>query len=149
MGSRVVKGMTRMSGSCRPEAGSAQTGFTLLEILIVLALVAVLAALVAPRLSRTYEAVAGSGERAEVVRQLERLPLRARSLGVDIHVEQDAAATLAEHLTLPQGWQVRPLDDLAIQGNGICKGGRVEVSGLGAVEIWVLQSPGCGVVDGQ
>ena len=51
---------------------AAARGFSLLELLVVLALIGMLTAVVAPRLQRTYDAIAGSGERDEVHRQLER-----------------------------------------------------------------------------
>lgn len=137
-----------MSDSCpRSDAAAPAGGFTLLELLIVLALVSLVAAMVAPRLQGTYDAVARSGERAEVVRQLERLPLLARARGVAIEIPADDAKTLRGLLALPQGWTAVPLDPLKVEASGLCQAARVRVSGGGGVETWTLAAPDCGIAD--
>ncbi|HZH44673.1 MAG TPA: prepilin-type N-terminal cleavage/methylation domain-containing protein [Lysobacter sp.] len=150
----VARAMTRMSASCRrnrPLATVARStsGFTLLELLIVLALIAVASAMVAPRLQRTYDAVVGSGERAEVRRQLEQLPLRARRAGQPLFVNAGAHAVLAESLQFPDGWQVSPLDPIRIEASGLCTQARVRVEGRGGAEIWTLVAPDCRVADAR
>lgn len=139
-----------MSGSCPPiDAAPRQRGFTLLELLIVLALVAMMAAMVAPRLQGTYDAVARSGERAEARRQLESLPLRARDAGRAIEIPEDDAVALARELELPEGWQMRATAPLRVDANGICHGVPVAVQGPGFAETWALSTPDCGVRDAQ
>lgn len=138
-----------MSGSCHrsePPLPAAR-GFTLLELLIVLALVSMVAAMVAPRLQHTYDAVARSGDRAEALRQIERLPLIARDLGKVVQVPADDPAALAGLLRLPAGWQAIAVEPLRIEATGLCHGGKLRVEGGGAVETWTLASPDCGVVD--
>lgn len=137
-----------MSGSSPPIDGAPrQRGFTLLELLIVLALVGMLAAMVAPRLQGTYDAVARSGERAEARRQLESLPLRARATGRAIELPADDAAAFARELQLPEGWRVQALAPLRVEANGICHGGKVAVEAPGFAETWTLAMPDCGVLD--
>lgn len=137
-----------MSGSCPPtDQATRQRGFTLLELLIVLALVAMMAAMVAPRLQGTYDAVARSGERAEARRQLENLPLRARDAGRAIEVPAEDPAALARELQLPGGWRMQALAPLRIEANGICHGGQVAVQAPGLAETWTLAAPDCGVMD--
>jgi prepilin-type N-terminal cleavage/methylation domain-containing protein len=137
-----------MSGSCpRSDAAAPAGGFTLLELLIVLALVSMLAAMVAPRLQRTYDAVARSGERAEAVRQLERLPLLARNRGAAIDIAADDAQALAALLALPQGWTATPVDALHVEASGLCRAARVRVAGGGGAETWTLAAPDCGISD--
>lgn len=141
----------RMSASCRRseryDRPVLAAGFTLLELLIVLALIAVAAAVAAPRLQRTYDAVVGSGERAEVRRQLEGLPLRVRRADRTLVVEREAEAALAGWLDLPQGWRVVPVEPLRIESSGVCRPARVRVLGRGASELWQLRSPDCKVDD--
>ena len=137
-----------MSGSCpRSDACVPAAGFTLLELLIVLALVSLIAAMVAPRLQRTYDAVARSGDRAEAVRQLERLPLLARDRGVAIDIPADDAEALAGLLALPAGWSARTLEPLHVAASGLCDAARVRVEGGGSAETWTLSAPDCGVAD--
>ncbi|WP_449656985.1 prepilin-type N-terminal cleavage/methylation domain-containing protein [Thermomonas sp.] len=138
-----------MSGSCRrsndgrpPARGGA--GFSLLELLVVLALVGMLSAIVAPRLQNTYEAIAGSGERAEVYRQLERLPLIARATGNAIELPANTVIPSAS-IILPEGWTVRPLEPLRIEVSGVCRSTRVRIDGRGTSEEALLSLPDCRV----
>lgn len=140
--------MTRTSGSCPP--ASSIGGFTLLELLIVLGIIAMATALVAPRLQSTYEAIVATGERAEVRRALERLPLRARSQGtaLDFPGTEDGGRLLMAILDLPDGWSVRPMDPVRIHASGVCAPSRLEVSGRQLRETWTLDAPLCRVDDG-
>lgn len=122
-------------------------GFSLLEILIVLALIGIMAAMVTPRLERSYEAVVSSGERAEVVRQLERLPVLTRASGSALLVESDDDATFAEMLDLPEGWSVRAMGPARIEASGVCRPMHLRVRGRGSDEEWTLGAPACEVVD--
>jgi len=119
----------------------------LLELLVVLALVSMLAAMVAPRLQRTYDAIASSGERAETVRQLEGLPLRVRAAGRAVDVPEDDPAALAPWLELPPGWSVRALEPFRIEASGLCHPARIRVDGGGVSETWTLTAPDCRVPD--
>jgi len=140
-----------MSGSCPRNKRRAPpaSGFTLLELLIVLALIAMMAAMVAPRLQRTYDAVARSGERAEARRQLERLPLRARAAGQAIEIPAGDAEAFARQVPLPEGWTMSAPAPLRIEANGICLGGDVAVQAPGLAETWRLSAPDCGVADAR
>ena len=53
--------MMRTSGSCRRSEPGRAPGFSLLEMLVVLALISIMVALVAPRLAGTVRAIASSG----------------------------------------------------------------------------------------
>lgn len=142
----------RMSGSCRAsDVGHrrviAQRGFTLLELLIVLALTSMVVALVAPRLSQTVAAISRSGDRAEVARQLEELPMHARRQAAAIAVQEHA--DLSTLLDLPEGWSVVALTPLRVRENGICDAADVQVRTEGLVESWHLQMPDCAVGDAR
>lgn len=140
----------RTSGSCRRSKRRSQAasgGFSLLEMLVVLVLTSMTVALVGPRLSRSVEAIASSGDRAEVIRQLQELPLLARAQAAGIVLaDQDDLSGL---LTLPEGWAVTALSPLSVKANGVCTAGRVRVSGAGVVEEWALSVPDCRVGDGR
>ena len=118
----------RTWASCRPEPVSRQcatAGFTLLEVLVVLVIISMAVAVVAPRLQKTYESVVVSGERADVVRQLQRLPLIARQRrGIDL---PPGSRALDELLELPAGWRVSPLQALRIEASGACHASSVQL----------------------
>lgn len=126
-------------------------GFTLLELLIVLAIISTAAALVVPRLQSTYEAIVRSGERADVRQALERLPLLTRAGGssVDIGAGPKAEEALAGYLAVPAGWRVTPLTRVRIHASGMCEESRVLVSGRDTRETWRLSAPLCAVDDVQ
>lgn len=138
-----------MSASCPHADGSraGPAGFSLLELLIVLALVSMMAAMVAPRLQGTYDAIVRTGNRAEAIRQVERLPLIARDGGRAIEVPADDAGALATLLALPQGWRMQALEALRIEASGLCHSGRIQVEAGGSTETWTLSAPDCGVAD--
>lgn len=146
MARQVVKATMPTSASYRPEIGV--SGFTLLEVLVVLVLIAGAIAIVAPRLERTYAAIVSSGDRAETIRQVERLPAMVRATGqvLELPAQSDA---LAELLTLPEGWRVETAEPLLIEASGACHGTSVTVHPRlsEVVETWRLGTPDCRVLE--
>lgn len=123
-------------------------GFSLLELLVVLALISFMTALVVPRLKNTVDAISRSGDRAQAIRQLERLPLLVRRDGVAVSVDkgQDIALPGVE---FPQGWKVQALDLVQVATNGYCHEARLDVTSPGGRERWLLGTPDCRISDGQ
>lgn len=138
----------RMWASCQQgnRPGHAAGGFSLLELLVVLALMSAVTALVVPRLATTVDAIRRSGERAEVVRQLERLPLLVRHTGLPLQVERDQPLA-ADGMALPQGWSLRTLERVRIEGNGYCNPSLLEAASPSGVERWALAAPDCRIAD--
>lgn len=132
------------SGSCLRSERRLAAGFSLLEMLVVLALISIMVALVAPRLAGTVQAIATSGERAEVARQIERLPLLARGQGQPILVGADDVVG-PEGLRFPDGWKVSALTPLRVAANGICHPARLRVEDGRVVEEWTVAAPDCSV----
>lgn len=140
--------MTPTSASCHPRGEPrAAFGFSLLEMLVVLALISVMTALAAPRLASTVRAIGTSGDRAEVQRQIEDLPLRARLQSGEIRLGAEAA--LSPLLELPQGWAVSTLTPLLVRDNGVCDAARLRVRSPDAEEEWVVAMPDCQVRNAQ
>jgi prepilin-type N-terminal cleavage/methylation domain-containing protein len=105
---------------------SASRGFTLVESLLVLTLLAAAAGIVAPRLSQWVE---GARERAalDALRStLVGLPERAFFSGQAIELAADPRAGDAG-LPLPEGWTLRLDTPLRYEPNGMTAGARVEV----------------------
>lgn len=118
-------------------------GFTLLELLVVLAIVGIMVALVAPRLVGTVEAIQVSGDRAEVARQIAYLPVTARLSGEGLRLQKDA--DLAERVEIPKGWGAHLLAPLEVSALGVCGGSAVRVSGPRGAEDWQIRAPDCSV----
>ena len=139
-----------MWASCRRTgdvpAGASCRGFSLLELLVVLALISFMTALVAPRLQNTVEAIARSGERAAAVRQLERLPLLARRDGAALSIAKGQELAMPG-LKFPDGWSARAIDDVHVAANGYCSPAMMEVTTPTDSERWILGMPDCRVSD--
>lgn len=119
-------------------------GFTLLEILVVLVILGMAAALVAPPLARTVDRVREAGERDDVVRALGRLPLYARDGGVALEIAAGDALP-AQGEAWPPGWRVVAATPLRIEANGFCVGGEVQADGPAGPRRWRLVAPDCAV----
>lgn len=139
----------RTSDSCRPDSLRTARGFTLLEMLVVLVIMGMAVAVISPRLQNAYDAVVRSGERADVVRQLQRLPLIARERGgIDL---PSGSHGLDDLLKLPEGWTAVPERALRIETSGACRASIIELrhAGDAAVQRVALASPDCLVSDAQ
>ena len=137
------------SGSCRRSADRpAAQGFSLLELLVVLAIVSIMVALVAPRLAGTVRAIQVSGDRLEVARQIERLPLLARANGKPIAIAADADVRM-DGIEFPKGWKVSAQSALHVAANGFCRAAQLRVDDGTSVETWSVATPDCTVDDGQ
>lgn len=112
-------------------------GFTLLELLLVLALVALLTGVVAPRM---WQWVQGARVRAGIDSaraQLEALPSRAFASAQRIDVG------IKGPLVLPAGWQLELAAPIDYEANGMTAGGRVRISGPDHVVLadWMVDAP--------
>lgn len=170
-----------MSATCpnnlrkRVEASSAYApGFTLLELIVVLALVSVVTVLAAPNLQRLYGAVARTTERNVILDRLANLGRQAMLqrrayllVGADTPDEpkrpyaparsddEDAPAServpsFEQHepyrMDLPDGWTLHLPAPILVRANGVCLGGEVALSYNGAPDVrLVLEPPYCHV----
>lgn len=138
----------RTSDSCQrsdvPSAGLAAGGFSLLEMLVVLALVSIMVALIAPRLANTVRAIGVSGDRAETVRQIERLPVLVRNDGHPLVIAADLPLQ-RDGMDLPDGWRITTVTPVNVAASGICAAARLKVEGAEVVEEWTMAAPDCRV----
>lgn len=138
--------MRPTSASCRRAEARIAGGFTLLELLLVLALVALLTGLVAPRMWQWVESArvrAGvDGARAE----LEALPMRAFAGAKRV----DVSAGQPLPLPLPSGWRIELAAPLVYEANGMTAGSRVRIRDGGAVLAdWLVEPPAGTVRDAR
>lgn len=134
MESPVVKGMRATSACCllsarrliaRPQM-SAQRGLTLLELLIVLLLIGLLTALVAPRAGAQLEAARHRALQRQLRAVVEELPLRAFESGHELRVSSaDLQAMLGEDW--PAEYRVAIGKELRYGPTGLASGGEVRV----------------------
>lgn len=125
------------------------TGFTLLEVLTVLVITGLLAAIAIPQMRRLAEAVEADGQRRMVRESIEELGYRAYLAASPITLDgkstQAAATNAAEPgLAVPGGWQIRVSAPIRFAASGMCGGGRLAiVDPRGVSEWYVLRPPHC------
>jgi prepilin-type N-terminal cleavage/methylation domain-containing protein len=119
-------------------------GFTLLEVLVVLALIGVVMGLALPNLARYYDSVAYQSTWRSIESELNQLPVRAFESGRALRLETAAARELLP--ALPTDWRVEIVGSIAYRPSGWCEGGMVTVTAAsGEQRRWQLRSPECRV----
>jgi prepilin-type N-terminal cleavage/methylation domain-containing protein len=117
-------------------------GYTLLELLVVLAVMGMVAAIAAPPIARQVEAWRAETAFRDASRQMERLPAAARRAGRGLVLDgpehwPTALGPWPEGLTVSEPIHVEP--------NGYCRGGRITVSVLGRTREARVAAPFCRV----
>lgn len=138
-----------MRTSATPPRSETGRGFTLLELVVVLALLGLAVALVAPAGFRTIETWRRATEVDGVLERLSGLPETARQEGKALTFP--AGPLPAEQLgDLPEGWVVRLDDPLVIHPNGACLGSRGALVNGGYSRAFRMDAPFCrAVLDGE
>ena len=131
-----------ISVTCRQtEPQSPQGGFTLLEMMVVLALMALAVGIVLPRLDVLVDGFGAASERETLVEAVASLGLIARSEGRQIRFTGDLADLPGE---IPSGWQVIPeRGAIVFHASGACEGGNVRVLGRNREFVYELAPPRC------
>ena len=123
------------------------SGFTLIEILVVLAIIGMLTGIALPRLTSAYASVERSAQRRAIQDQIEGLGYLAYSSGKPIMLESSNLAgtqTKDYPLQIPNGWQIKLPKPLRYSSRGICAGGMLIMTAPdGSAEEFRLSAPLC------
>ena len=145
-----------LAGLRRPSWG----GFTLVEVMVVLALLALLAGLAAPNLVGLYEGFERAAERGRILDQVsglgERAMLEGAGLvlfGSDPGADGEVPGRFSHYRRMrpevADGWWVAVAPPLVVHANGVCLGAVVELgeedSQAAGGEIVELNAPHCRV----
>lgn len=154
-------------------SGTVPSGFTLLELVVVLTLVSLMTMMAVPNLQRLYGAVARTTDRNAILDRFASLGrqalVRRRAyfvVGTDAQAERKRAegyprsdedapssqrVSSFEHhepyrMNLPDGWTIHVPEPILVRANGVCLGGEVALSYNGAPDVrLVLEPPYCRV----
>jgi prepilin-type N-terminal cleavage/methylation domain-containing protein len=125
-------------------------GFTLLELLVVMMVVGLVAAMAGPNLERMFAGVDKATRRDGLVVALSGLSFRAYSLGEGFVLSNATQRQLLADgdplLSVPKGWRVVVDSPIRFDLNGWCTGGLLQlVSPDDVVERLRLDAPDCRV----
>ncbi len=118
-------------------------GFSLLELLIVLALIGLMAGLIFPRFANFYSSLERAFERDEIIVQLNRLGFLAYQQGEDLWLQQYPNNPKPLPLELPQGWQIQTNEVIRYRHNGLCAGGALTLVHGESTWSYQLVAPFC------
>lgn len=117
-------------------------GFTLLEMLVVLALIGVMAGLALPNFSRFFESFTNSGRWSAIEREIADLPYQVFSAGVALRFDPNSATQRLP--AIPSDWRVEVSAPILYRESGWCEGGRLAiVSAAGERRDYLLVAPAC------
>lgn len=130
-------------------ASPATGGFSLLELLVVLALIALVGALALPNLTGLYGSAARATEREQILDQFAAIGAEAllNGRGYIVHGPTPLApapvdpTSASYSLVLPEGWQIELDRPLRVRPNGVCLGATLTLRHPDTAPIEVVLAP--------
>ena len=105
-----------------------QRGFTLLELIVVLAILGLATALVAPSMLRGIDSWQRQAAIDVLLNDLRALPGEARARGTEIVLDAEALQQPEPPLKVAGDWQLQVPEPWRVGSNGVCQGGEVIIS---------------------
>jgi general secretion pathway protein G len=121
----------------------ASRGYTLLEILVVVAVLALATAMVAPSGYRLIESWQRQSQADTLLGELSTLATANRDSGAELYLAAGTYRDRLGRIDLPAGWAVVLLTDLRVLANGVCLGTRGEAMHDGLVIGFEMNAPYC------
>jgi len=120
-----------------------QRGFTLLEMIVVLAILGLATALVAPAALRGIDSWRRQSELDSLLDQIRALPGNARASGRPIALSDDALKAKAPPLRVAAEWTLSVPKPWKVGANGVCEGGAIAIGNRYGSRTIAVASPFC------
>lgn len=118
----------------RIASGAHHCGFTLVELLVVLVLIALITAIAAPNIRSVYKNFQQDIVREEIEKELKGLSFRAYLAGQSLKLDK---------ITLPEGFSSSDDSEVTIRADGYCEGGKVLIESEDEKFTYFLNPPLC------
>ena len=120
-----------------------QPGFTLLEMIVVLAILGLATAMVAPSAIRGIDSWRRQAAMDALLDQIRALPGNARASGRAIDINAAALKSASPPLRIESEWTLAVPAAWKVNANGVCEDGRVEVGNVHGTRIIAVSAPFC------
>ena len=120
-----------------------QHGFTLLEMIVVLAILGLATAMVAPSAVRGIDSWRRQAAMDALLDQIRALPGEARARGRAISISVATLKSASPPLRIESGWTLSVPVAWKVNANGVCEDGRVEVGNVRGTRIVAVRAPFC------
>lgn len=118
-------------------------GFTLLEMIVVLAILGLATALVAPSALRGIDSWRRQAQVDALLDQIRALPGRARAQGRAIALSDASLAGAQPPLVVAPEWRLRVPTPWRVSAAGVCEGGELELGNAYGVRRIRVAAPFC------
>jgi hypothetical protein len=116
-------------------------GYSLIEVIVVLALLTLVTSIVIPNLSSTLDRYRLQSNQDEVLIQLSGLGYLAYQKQQFFVLYPDV--DVGDVIDLPEGWAIELENPIMFQANGVCSGGEVRLVYKQEAEAFLLPAPFC------
>ena len=118
-------------------------GFTLLEMIVVLAILGLATALVAPAALRSIDSWRRQAAIDALLDQIRGLPGEARAIGKAITISDSTLASDKSPLRVEDDWRLRVPKAWRVAANGVCESGEVVVANARGERTLRIAAPFC------
>lgn len=120
-----------------------QRGFTLLEMIVVLAILGLATALVAPAALSGIDSWRRQSELDSLLDQIRALPGNARARGKPIVLSDDTLKAKDAPLRIAGDWTLSVPAPWQVGGNGVCQGGKIAIGNRYGSRTVAVAAPFC------